>query len=491
MKMPPGLPIAFEDWETTSLSVQGVVWALWQETQDLQQHTTELQTQMARLQGEVEKLREQSHKNSQNSSNPPSTDPPQLRAYPPRAASGRKKGGQPGHAGRGRTRTPLAQVSRLVVRKPTACGCCGALLLGEDPPPQRHQVCELPRVVAEVIEYQVHTLTCCACGQANQAAWPADMPTGSFGSRLQATIGYLCGRFGVSQRDVTELLASLFQVEIGLGSIPAQERRVSQALQAPVAQAQTYVQQQPVINLDETGWQEGPDRCWLWGAVTSAVTVFQVFPTRGATSAKQVVGEAYAGTVGSDRYSAYNWLEVAHRQVCWAHLKRDFQALVERSGESQIIGRLLLAQVKQCFALWAHLREGSLCREDFQTAMQPIRREVHCLLQIGTFVKHRETRKTCQTMLKVEPALWTFVDREGVEPTNNAAERALRRGVLWRRRSFGTQSEAGSQFVARLLTAVMTLRQQQRDVLDYLTEACQAYPLGRMAPSLLPIAQPV
>ena len=400
MKMPPGLPLRQKDWDTTPPSVQGVVWALWQENQRLQQQLTVLQQQVGRLQTEVDTLREQTQQTSQNSSKPPSTDPPQPRTYPPRAARGRKRGGQPGHPGKGRPRTPLEKVSRVVVSKPTACEQCGGLLLGEDPHPQRHQVCELPRIEAEVIEYQRHRLICGACGQPNQAAWPAEMPTGSFGFRLQATVGYLCGRFGVSQRDVPELLANLFQVEISLGSIPAQERRVSQALAAPVAQAQAEVQQQAVINLDETGWDESQQTGWLWVGVTPTVTVFRVLLTRSAKGARQVLGEKYPGIVGSDRYSAYNWLDVAHRQICWAHLKRDFQALVDRGGESQIVGRLLLAQVHQTFALWAQVRAGSLSRPAFQAAMQPVRREVHCLLQIGTRVNQRATRKTCQNLLK-------------------------------------------------------------------------------------------
>ena len=261
----------------------------------------------------------------------------------------------------------------------------------------------------------------------------------------------------------------------------------NQALKEPVEQAQAYVQQQPAINLDETGWQELTANFWLWVATTPAVTVFRVFQTRGAQGSEQLLGEDYNGIVGSDRYSAYNWLDPDRRQVCWAHLKRDFQAFVDRGGESKTVGRLLLEQVKQFFALWYRVRDGTLSRSDFQTAMQPICKDVYCLLNIGTFVKPRETRKTCQNILKLEPALWTFVDQEGVEPTNNAAERALRRGVIWRRRSFGTQSGSGSQFVERILTAVMTLRQQKRDVLDYLTEACKAHSLGQRPPSLLPV----
>ena len=215
------------------------------------------------------------------------------------------------------------------------------------------------------------------------------------------------------------------------------------------------------------------------------MTVFRVFPTRGAVGAAGLLGEDYPGIVGSDRYSAYNWLDPAKRQVCWAHLIRDFQALVERGGESKTIGRLLLAQVKQMFHWWQRVRDGTLTRTDFQSTMQPIRKEVGALLRIGTFVKQVITRRTCHNILKVEQALWTFVEREGVEPTNNAVERALRRGVIWRRRSFGSQSENSSQFVERILTVVITLRQQKRDVLDYLTQACQARTRGFGCPSLL------
>lgn len=479
MNLPSGLSISAEDWEQTPWSIQAVVILLWQENQALQQ-------QVATLQAEVEKLREQVNKNSRNSSKPPSSDPPQQRRYPKAEPSERKRGGQPGHPGKGRKLKPPEQVSRVVKSLPTACTACGALLLGEDPRPQRHQVSELPRVEPELVEYQRHTLTCGVCGVQNQAEWPAGMPAGSFGERLQATIGYLSGRFGISQRDITEMLETLFHVEIGLGSIPAQEQCVSQAVAQPVAEAERHVQQQAVVNLDETSWQQGTKNFWLWVSTTPAVTVFRVVPTRGAKGKDQLLGADYPGIVGSDRYSAYNDLDPDQRQVCWSHLKRDFQALVERGGESQTIGRLLLVQVAQIFRLWYQVRDGRLSRVDFQTAMQPVRQEVSALLYIGTFVKHAVTRRTCQNILKVEPALWTFVDQEGVEPTNNAAERALRRGVIWRRRSFGSQSERGSRFVERILTVATTLRQQKRDVLDFLTEACKARILRTVPPSLLP-----
>ncbi len=205
----------------------------------------------------------------------------------------------------------------------------------------------------------------------------------------------------------------------------------------------------------------------MWVCTTPQVSVFRLFQGRGGSGAEILLGVNFSGTVGSDRYSAYNWLDPLHRQVCWAHLERDFQAWVERGGESAVIGRMLLARLKQFFGFWHRVRD-----------------EVAGLLDIGTMLGHCETRHTCQNILKVKQALWTFGDREGVEPTNNAAERALRRGVIWRRRSYGTQSANGGLFVERILTTVVTLRQQKRDVLDYLETDCNAVNLGNPAPSL-------
>jgi transposase len=487
MNLPPELPITAEDWEKTPATVQAVIILHWQENQTLKEQVVSLQNQVMKLQAEVDKLHERVNKNSQNSSKPPSSDLPQKRSYPKPEPSGEKKGGRRGHHGHGRKLKPVGEVAEIVKSLPTVCKDCGTLLLGEDSQPERHQVSELLKIVSKIVEYQRHTLNCVVCGKRNQAEWPKGMPKGSFGERLQGLIGYLSGRFGVSQRDIAEMMETVFQVEIGLGSIPAQEQRVSEALQQPVEAAQKHVQTQSAVNVDETGWHEFMKDFWLWVCTTPSVTVFRIFQNRSARGAETLLGKDYAGIVGSDRYSAYNSLDPFHRQVCWAHLKRDFQAWVERGGESGVIGRMLLAQLKRFFGFWHRFRDKTLSRADFQTAMKPIRLEVIALLEIGTLLGHNETRRTCQNILKVKQALWTFVDREGVEPTNNAAERALRRGVIWRRRSYGTQSENGSLFVERILTTVITLRQQKRDVLDYLAAACKAVTLGNPAPSLLPV----
>ena len=278
---------------------------------------------------------------------------------------------------------------------------------------------------------------------------------------------------------------ALFHTDLALGSVSAIEQNVSAALSQPVEEARTYVRQQPVVNADETSWRQGKQKLWLWIGTTPLVTVF-LLATRGAEGAQQLLGRAFQGIVGSDRWSGYNWLPVLQRQLCWAHLKRDFQAFVDRGGESARLGEALLKQVKTMFELWHKLREGALSRTQFQECMAPVREEVGALLRQGQELAHDKTRRTCKRILKLESALWTFVWVEGVEPTNNWAERLLRRAVLWRRRSFGTQSETGSLFVVRVLTAVTTLRQQKRDVLDYLTEACAAAMRGDTPPSLLP-----
>lgn len=486
MDLPYGLPIPLEEWEKTPTSIQAVVIMLWQENQTLVEQVHSLQKQTEKMQGDLDKLVERVNKNSQNSSKPPSSDPPKRRVYPKPEPSEQKKGGQRKHPGNGRKLISVKQVGRVVKCVPTVCKDCGALLLGEDAKPERHQVCELPKIEPEIVEYQRHTLNCVVCGVKNQAEWPKDMPKGGFGERLQALIGYLSGRFGISQRDMNELLETVFQVEISLGSIPAQQQHVSHALQQPVEAARAYVQKQAAVNVDETGWHQLAEEFWLWVCASPNVTVFRIFKNRSGSGAETLLGKDYGGIVGSDRYSAYSWIDPAHRQLCWAHLKRDFQALVERGGESQVIGHMLLARLKQFYGFWHRFRDGNLTRVEFQVVMQPIRQEVIDLLEIGTLLGHRETRRTCQNILKVKQALWTFVDQEGVEPTNNVAERALRRGVIWRRRSFGTQSESGSLFVERILTAVTTLRQQKQHVLDYLTTACKAATLGIPAPSLLP-----
>ncbi len=308
---------------------------------------------------------------------------------------------------------------------------------------------------------------------------------------MQATVGYLTERIGASQREVQEILATFCQTEVSIGRITALERAVSTALAMPVAEALRYVQRQPVRNTDERSWREKTKRLWLWISVTPLVSVFRLLKTRGAAGAKEVVGAEVWGAIGTDHDAGYHWIAPHQRQLCWAHLKREFVAWSQRASETACIGRALLALEKQLFTLWYRVCDSTLVWANFQVAMLSLMARVRTLLEEGTAVADTKEQGTCRNLLTREVAFWTFVWEPGVEPTNNCAERPLRRAVLWRRRSFGTQSAAGSQFVERILTAVTTLRQQRRDVLDYLTAACAAAICQHPAPSLWPLTSPL
>jgi transposase len=464
---PPG--ISQEDWTATPVAVRVLVMELLRRVEQLE----------ARL-----------NQTSRNSSKPPSSDPPSAKPRAVKSPSGRLSGGQPGHEGHGRKLQPESEVDQVIDVRPEQCGQCGALLLGEDAEPERHQVTDMPRITPVVTEYRRHCLWCGACGAWTQAPWPATMPVGSFGPRVQATVGYLTGRIGASQREVQEILATLCQTDVSVGSIAALEQAVSAALAQPVAEAVQYVQRQPVRNADETSWREKTKRVWLWISVTPLVAIFRLLKTRGTAGAKELLGTEVWGTIGTDHYAGYHWIDPRQRQLCWAHLKREFVAWSQRAGETARIGLALLVVEQQLFALWYRVRDGTLAGADFQVAMLPLMTRVRTLLQEGAAGADAKAQGTCRNLLKREAALWTFVWEAEVEPTNNRAERALRRAVLWRRRSFGTQSAAGSQFVERILTAVTTLRQQRRDVLDYLTAACTAAICKEPAPSLLPLTSP-
>jgi len=305
---------------------------------------------------------------------------------------------------------------------------------------------------------------------------------------------------------VVRLLGEIFEIEMAVGSVGRLRQAISEAVAVPVTEAHQYVQQQAQVSVDETSFGQGNadaanptgTKGWLWVVVTPLICYFQVLLSRSQAAAQTVLGSAFAGYVNSDRYSAYTWLALEQRQVCWAHLKRDFTKIAQRSGVSQELGAALLKQQEQLFELWHRVRDGTLERTQFLTQVEPIRKTIHQLLTEAAdyaIVADEKTPLaktvgTCRQLLKIEPALWLFVTVEGIEPTNNAAEQAIRPAVLWRKCSYGSQSAEGSLFVGRMMTVVTSLRRQQRHVLDYLTDACHAKRQGLPAPSLLPVSTP-
>jgi transposase len=452
-----------------------------------QQATIETQQQtIAMLEGRVHELEARLARYSGNSSRPPSSDPPGAPPPAPPKRTGRRRGGQPGHRGYRRELVPAEQVTRTQVVKPTSCRRCGGALAGEDPAPYRHQVIDIPKVVATVEEYQLHSLVCEECGLSTRAALPAGVPTRQFGPRLSAMVSLCSGDYRMSKREIERLVEDFFSVPIALGSIANLEQDTSEAIAVPVEQVAHAIGQQPVVHADETGWYERSRRAWVWGAIAGTMALFLIRAHRGAAVAKELLGATFAGILVSDRWTAYVWVDVAQRQLCWAHLLRQFRGFQDLGAEAAKIGRGLEWLTETMFHAWHQVREGTLSRADFQALITPLRAQVTGWLQDGQSSAIRGVAGRCREILELEPALWRFVDTEGVEPTNNAAERILRRAVLWRKGSFGTDSPKGSRFVERILTVVTTLRLQNRNVLDYITAACQAHLLGAASPSLLP-----
>jgi transposase len=441
-----------------------------------------LEVRVGQLEVRLADLEARLDQDSSNSSRPPSSDPPSAKPAPPGAPTGKPRGGQPGHPKRTRPALPPDEVVEL---RADACRHCRAPLSGDDPEPVRHQVIELPPVRPHVTEYRRHRLTCARCGRVNCPALPAGA-RGGYGPRVQAIRGLLAGAYRVGKRGVARLLRDPFGVPISPAVVCKLQHQTADALEPITTPAHAHVTGKPA-NVDETGWREGKKRGWLWVAVTATVTVFLVRLSRS----RKVLAELIPGTAGvltTDRYPAYDHLVRDKRQVCWAHLRRDFQAMIDRTNAGSGVGEDLLIHADILLRQWKRVRDGTLTRAGFRrTYLGWVRTEVRALLERGSVCGCAKTAGVCRELLSVEPGLYTFAAVEGVEPTNNAAERALRHAVCWRKTSYGTDSAGGSRFVERVLTVVASCRQQGRNVLAFLTDAIQAARTGTTAPPLIPI----
>lgn len=439
---------------------------------------------VAALEARLARLEARLRQNSSNSNRPPSSDPPwsKLRGSPS-SGGDRKRGAQPGHEKAEREPLPPEEVDEMQSCKPTACVNCGEPLLGEDRSPVRHQVTEIPPARAVVVEYQMHSLTCGACGHRTRAPLPAEVPRGAFGPRLQSMIVLLSGVYHISRRNVQQLMSDAFGVEMSLGAISKIEGAVSDALAGPHQAALRAVRRASVVHSDETSWRQANQPAWLWTAVTKRTSVFLIRSSRGGDVARELIGEGFAGMHVSDRWSGYDWIDIEQRQVCWAHLIRDFRKIADSGGSARWIGESLEREAGKLFGYWHQVRDGTIKRPTFRRHARKIRARILTLLRIGTRCDAWRAPSLCRGILQLESAMWTFVAYEGVEPTNNAAERALRPAVIWRKTSMGTQSARGSRFVERLLSCVATLRNQGQNVLDYLTSASDAALRGTSIPS--------
>lgn len=469
------------------------------ENQELREQITEQRRQIQ----DLERKLESRNRNSTNSSKPPSSDGlAGLQRKRGRkklhTARRRKPGGQPGHAGHHRPLVPMEQVQSVQILLPQQCKHCGEQMperpetvLGE---PHRHQVTELPRIEAFIIEYRRPSVLCGACHKSSCAPLPAEVQ-GQFGPQLTALMAYWTVVCRLPRRLVEGMLADVLGITLSLGSTQKAWEEVSAAVQTPYQELQQQLPQEKVLNVDETGWRTNGDKRWLWVLVASQFVFYWVSIHRSTEVLVTLLGAVFRGILCSDRYSVYGKYHQGRRQMCWAHLKRALLALMElRSLRAQRFGRDALALVARMFRLWhrfrgdLHDRRGQprpLDRQELLRRSIPLQKKLFQLAEAHLDDRDKDVRNLARALFTQAEHLYIFLEEEGVEPTNNSAERTLRTAVQWRKICFGNRSRQGEWAVARLLTVVQTCKLQQRPVLSYLTQAVICYRRGSTPPSLL------
>jgi transposase len=477
----PDIPGMSEElWDTIPPAVQAIIVAL---------HTVNLQ-----LREELRDLQARLGQDSSTSHKPPSSDPWWKNANKKKVKSGKKPGGQPGHTGHHRPIVPIEQVDEVLQYFPEQCEHCGDALNAEGnmpDEPERHQVSELPAVKAKVTEHQLHRRRCKSCRKISKAKISASIAGSAFGPRMQAEIVHLIGNCKLPRRGMVQYAAESWGTNISLGSIQAVEKKVSDALEQPYTEALVVVQQAQVRYIDETGWPQKNLKGWLWTAVCALATVFMIAPTRGSVELKAFLGDALLfGYIVTDRCKSYNPVEMIRRGICHAHLKRDFFKISALGGPNSTLGHALSFLHRQVFILWGRFKSGEIERAVFDAELAPLRKSMQDSLEQGSKGGHKKIAGMCTDILRHWPAVWNFTLVEGMEPTNNAAERAHRQAVKWRKMSFGTRSANGSRFVERMLTVAETCRQNGRNVLDFLVRAITAATLNQPAPPLIALPSP-
>jgi transposase len=462
----------------------------------------ELAGRVQQLEERLCRLEAQARQDSRTSSRPPSQDPPKTRAQRRaeararakelmrREGEQRKAGGQTGHRGAGRELRPEDQVDEVVDHYPDACGGCGRAFTVQERQAKRrfgrHQVAELPPISVLVTEHRTHQLRCRHCRARTSARLPPEIGGSPFGSRLQAAVVTLTARHRVSRRGIVELARELFGVTLSSGGVDAICQRASDALAGPHCHLQDWVLDQGAVHVDETGWRTRGERRALWTASTPGATFLQIAEHCNREQFNALVGTSYAGIVISDRWNGFAHRDPHQRQVCWSHIDRDFRRHSEGLGEQQPFGVHGLELSRRIFAAWRAFKHEHHDRERLAAEIAPIQTELRQLLEDAS-PKSRRTRwhrRFANNLLKVWPALWTFVTVEGVEPTNNPAERALRAPVIHRKVSLGTQSQDGERFAERALSAAATCRLQRRSLFTYLSELLTAHSRGDPFPAL-------
>src|SRR5215218_3898862 len=441
---------------------------------------------VAELRERVHELEARLGQNSTNSSKPPSSDGPGV-VRPGKKPKGRKRGGQHGHRGHHRMLLPPERIDEVVQRTPESCGHCGHSLAGaeEGRPAHVHQVVELPPIRAEVKEYRMACLRCPKCSGLTRAPMPEGVVGKHFGPRLTGLVGVLAGHYRMSRRSLQDLVGRLLDVPApSLGSTEACTQETSAALEAAYQEAQAEVRASRWAGVDETPWKLSGGKMWLWVGTANRATVFRVTRGRGKDELKALLGD-FEGIVSSDRWCAYQ--TYGKRQLCWAHLARNFVKLGLRGGKAAEFAAECEKVCDRVFERWRCFREGTLERDALKRRIARIRASFRRLVERGAESINKKVAGLCRNLLRLWPSLWTFLD-EPIELTNNTAERALRKAVLWRKNCFGNQSESGLRYAERILSVSATCQQMQKHPLDFVAASIEALRAGTPAPKLLPQA---
>jgi transposase len=445
----------------------------------LPQTVAECHAVIAQLLQRVKLLEERVNLDSSNSSKPPSSDGPGKGNRAQRRASARKRGAQPGHKGHTRAMVDEAEVDRLVDCKPEAvCECGGEVKLGEQP--LRHQVFEVPPMRAQVNEYRVYSGRCQGCGKPHAGVLPVGVPKGQLGPRALSLVGVLGTRYHLTQRKIRNLLDQLMGLSFSVGAISQAHGKVATALKAPVAEAAASLCSADALWMDETHYPREGIGNWVWAAVQPLLAVFAIYPTRARYVIPDLIGQNCTALVTTDRYAGYAFIDAERRQVCWAHLLRDFNRIAQRQGLAGRIGRRLLGLG---FVMFRRRHHGNLQG----AGLDGLQRRIRAALELGQQqVQCSRTANTCANVLKLWPALWSFTTNTLLQPTNNAAEQALRSLVVKRKISGPTRSLRGDQFLARGFSVHETCLRQGVDLWKFMHEAVVAFIANTAPPSMLP-----
>lgn len=450
---------------------------------DKDAYIKQLENKIIELEARIEELERLLGMNSRNSSKPPSSDPPSLSAVLPRRLRRKKRGAKNGHQPFMRELLPPNMVKRRFDMKPQVCPCGGTDFEETNEEPLRHQIVDIPPIEPEVIEYVQHIYRCKNCGELVYQPLPDEVNRKYFGPGVLAIVAVLTGMLNTSKRKALAMMNEVFSVPMSLGGLSNCEAQLAGALEQPYNETIEHVRSQAVAYADETGWRRGNrQRGWLWAMCCAGAGVFMVHANRSQEAAHKLIN-GFVGKLVSDRYNAYNFYAFI-RQICWAHLKRDFKAISETKGDIGNIGQELYGLAKKILKMRKRVRDGTLQWRTFQNRMPLLMARVEELLEQAGKCKSAVSGK-CRRIIKHRKYLWTFVHDMDVEPTNNFAERIVRQGVLWRKSSFGTQSERGARYVERILTACATCRLQRRSIIEYLRDVCRCHLNGIPAPSLI------